>query len=220
MGDIEAVNNMIASEPKTLIDISWTDPETNCTAIGIAALKGHFKIVKFLLEAKENNLVEGKCLKNLSAQEPLDLAGKSNNIEIAKLLLEYGEKCNFPEDKYGSDFEKMIKSSQLAHKIFNLKDLDYNDIQNLEIVKNDSYLKEILITTFKNDIFHSEYIPNAISIKVSSNLSEYCMSIKNIYQNRFEEALMESLLAVIIELELQYINEVKQCIIELKKKFC
>ncbi|WP_341791777.1 hypothetical protein [Rickettsia endosymbiont of Gonocerus acuteangulatus] len=99
-------------------------------------------MVRFLLKAKENNLVGSiEHRENPPAQAPLDLAGKNNNLAIAKLLLEYGERCNFPENKYGSYFEKMIKSSQLAHKIFSLKDLDIKDIQNLETIKNDLYLK-------------------------------------------------------------------------------
>ncbi|WP_341791778.1 hypothetical protein [Rickettsia endosymbiont of Gonocerus acuteangulatus] len=40
-GDIEAINNLIAIKPEVLIDINLVDPETNCTAIGIATLKEH-----------------------------------------------------------------------------------------------------------------------------------------------------------------------------------
>lgn len=215
-GDIEAINNLIIIKPEVLIDISWVDPETNCTAIGIATLKGHLEMVRFLLKAKENNLVGSiEHRENPPAQAPpLDLAGKNNNLAIAKLLLEYGERCNFPENKYGSYFEKMIKSSQLAHKIFSLEDLDINDIQNLETIKNDLYLKEILITTFKNDISHSEYIPGPDNSKASSNLSAYFDNIKNIYQNKFEESLMGGLLKVITELELQHVNKAKHSTIE------
>ena len=214
-GDIEAINNLIVIKPEVLIDINWVDPETNCTAIGIATLKGHLEMVRFLLKAKENNLVGSiEHRENPPAQAPLDLAGKNNNLAIAKLLLEYGERCNFPENKYGSYFEKMIKSSQLAHKIFSLKDLDIKDIQNLETIRNDLYLKEILITTFKNDISHSEYIPSPDDSKVSSNLSAYCDNIKNIYQNKFEESLMDKLLKVITELELRHLNKAKQSTIE------
>ncbi|WP_395477197.1 ankyrin repeat domain-containing protein [Rickettsia endosymbiont of Pantilius tunicatus] len=216
-GDIEAVNNLIAIKPEILIDIDWVDPETNCTAIGIAALKGHLKMVKFLLAAKENDLVGSTSQEILSAQAPLDLAGKNNNLDIAKLLLEYGERCNFPENKYGNYFEKMIKSSELAHKIFSLEDLDINDIQNLEIVKNDLYLKEILITTFKNDVSHSKYIPGTGSLKLSNNLSAYYDSIKNIYQNKFEESLAEELLKVITEVEFQFMNKAKHSTIEFTK---